>query len=89
MSEFPLLEIKNLSIEFKTENGGVKAVDDISFTLNKGQILGIVGESGSGKSVTSLAVMRLITEPAGKITKGEILYKGKNSKIIDLLKIPE
>ena len=62
-----LLEVKNLSIEFKTESGFVKAVDDVSFTLKKGMTLGIVGESGSGKSVTSLAIMGLISKP-GKIT---------------------
>ncbi len=82
-----ILEIKNLSVSFKTENGTIKAVDDISFILNKGETLGIVGESGSGKTVTSLAVMSLISLPPGKIDSGEIIYHNENS--CDLLKLPE
>jgi len=81
-----LLEVKNLSIEFKTESGFVKAVDDVSFSLKKGMTLGIVGESGSGKSVTSLAIMGLISKP-GKITGGKIIFNKVNA--IDLLKLPE
>ena len=73
MSEI-VLEVKNLSVEFQTEDQCVKAVNSISFQLNKGETLGIVGESGSGKSVTSLSVMRLIPNPPGKITEGEILF---------------
>ena len=64
-----LLEVKNLVTEFHTEDEIVKAVNNISFTLNRGETIGIVGESGSGKSVTSLSVMRLIPDPPGKITK--------------------
>lgn len=75
-----LLEVKNLKTEFKVKRGIVNAVNDISFSLDKGKILAIVGESGSGKSVTSLSVMRLLQEP-GRITQGEILFKGE-----DLLK---
>src|SRR5687767_15873325 len=77
-----VLEVKNLRTTFRTENGEVKAVDDVSFNVYKGKTLGIVGESGCGKSVTSLSIMRLIPNPPGKVVGGEILYKGK-----DLLKL--
>ncbi|HBN57018.1 MAG TPA: peptide ABC transporter ATP-binding protein, partial [Lachnospiraceae bacterium] len=73
-----LLEIKELCVEFQTAEGVVQAVDHLSYTLQKGEKLGIVGESGSGKSVSSLGMMRLIPNPPGKITGGEILYKGKD-----------
>lgn len=88
MSSRTLLEIKNLVTEFHTEEEIVKAVNDISFTLNKGETIGIVGESGSGKSVTSLSVMQLIPNPPGKITNGEILFHSDNG-VVDLLKISE
>ncbi len=71
-----ILEVKNLKVYFKTEEGIAKAVDDVSFSVNEGEVLGIVGESGSGKSVTSLAVMRLL--PGNAQIEGEILFKGKN-----------
>lgn len=79
-----LLEVKGLQTYFKTDAGIVKAVDGISFTLNKGETLGIVGESGSGKSVTNLSIMRLIPSPPGKIVGGEVLFEGK-----DILKLSE
>jgi len=82
MSEKKLIQIKNLKTYFYTEAGIAKAVDDVSFDINKGEILGIVGESGSGKSVTSLSINRLIPNPPGEIIGGEILYKGKN--LLDL-----
>lgn len=72
-----LLEIKNLSTEFEMKRGVVKAVDDISFTIDKGEILAIVGESGSGKSITSLSIMGLLQKP-GKITGGEIVFKSQD-----------
>ncbi len=75
-----LLEVKHLKTEFELKHGTVSAVNDISFSLDKGEILAIVGESGSGKSVTSLSIMGLLQEP-GKVTQGEILFKGE-----DLLK---
>jgi oligopeptide/dipeptide ABC transporter ATP-binding protein len=73
-----ILEVKNLETSFRVEDGVVKAVDGVSFDVYKGKTLGIVGESGCGKSVTSLSIMRLIPSPPGKITGGEILYKGKS-----------
>lgn len=89
MEKLPLLEIKNLSTEFRTEDETVKAVNDISFTLNRGETIGIVGESGSGKSVTSLSVMRLIPNPPGRITGGEMIYHSKERGPVDLVKLPE
>lgn len=77
MSEV-VLEVKNLRTSFFVEGGEVKAVDDVSFDLKRGETLGIVGESGCGKSVTSLSIMRLISQPPGKIIGGEINYLGKN-----------
>jgi oligopeptide/dipeptide ABC transporter ATP-binding protein len=77
-----LIEIKKLKTHFYTEAGTVKAVEDVSFDILKGEVLGIVGESGSGKSVTSLSINRLIPNPPGEIVSGEILYNGKN--LLDL-----
>jgi oligopeptide/dipeptide ABC transporter ATP-binding protein len=79
-----LLEVKNLKTYFYTEDGVAPAVDDVSFTLNHGETLGIVGESGSGKSVTSMSILRLISYPPGRIVSGEILLDGT-----DLLKLSE
>ena len=73
-----LLEVRDLKTHFYTEDGVVPAVDGVSFSLNRGETIGIVGESGSGKSVTSLSVMRLVPYPAGKITGGEIIFEGEN-----------
>lgn len=73
----PLLKVSHLKTYFYTENNVIKAVDDVSFQINKGELVGIVGESGSGKSVTSLSIMRLIESP-GKIVDGEIVFSGKN-----------
>jgi peptide/nickel transport system ATP-binding protein len=84
-----LLEVKNLVTEFNTDEGSVKAVKGISFTLYRGETVGIVGESGSGKSVTSLSIMRLIPSPPGKISSGEVIYHTKDGRQIDLLQIPE
>ena len=77
-----LFEIKNLKTFFHTEAGTVKAVNDVSFDIYKGEVLGIVGESGSGKSVTSLSINRLIPNPPGEIVSGKIIYDGKN--LLDL-----
>ena len=89
MSAQPLLEIKNLKTEFRTENETVAAVNNISFTLNHGETIGIVGESGSGKSVTSLSVMRLIPSPPGKITGGEMLFHSATQGRVNLATLPE
>jgi oligopeptide/dipeptide ABC transporter ATP-binding protein len=80
---FHLLEVKNLQTHFPTKAGTVKAVDGVSFHIDKGELLGLVGESGCGKSITALSVMRLIAPP-GKIVGGEILFEGE-----DLLKVSD
>ena len=77
-----LLEVNNLQTYFYTSSGVVKAVDGVSFSLKKGQTLGIVGESGSGKSVTASSIVRLVPSPPGKIAGGEIIFDGK-----DILKL--
>ena len=82
MTNNKLVEIKNLKTFFHTEAGTVKAVNDVSFDIYKGEVLGIVGESGSGKSVTSLSINRLIPSPPGEIVDGEIIYKNRN--LLDL-----
>ena len=89
MAKDILLEIKNLVTEFRTEDETVKAVNDISFSLNRGETIGIVGESGSGKSVTALSVMQLIPNPPGKITGGEIIFHSKSKGPVDLAKLSE
>jgi oligopeptide transport system ATP-binding protein len=78
-----LLEVKDLRTYFQTDDGLVKAVDGVSFQLERGETLGIVGESGSGKSVTNLSIIRLVQEPPGKIVSGEVLFKGE-----DILSLP-
>ncbi len=79
-----IIQVRNLSVEFKTDDGIVKAVKNVSFDIPRGKTIGLVGESGSGKSVSALATMRLIPNPPGKVTSGEILLNGK-----DLLKLSE
>ncbi len=78
-----ILQVRNLSVEFKTEDKVVRAVRGLSFDLKRGEILGIVGESGSGKSVTGMSLIRLIPDPIGRIVSGEALFNGR-----DLLKMP-
>ena len=73
-----LLEVKNLRTYFETDDGIVKAVDDISFQLKRGETLGIVGESGSGKSVTNLSIIRLVPNPPGKIVSGQVFFNGND-----------
>lgn len=88
MSEI-VIDVRNLQVQFLTEEKSVLAVDDISFQLERGKTLGIVGESGSGKSVTSLAIMGLVPNP-GRITKGEIWFRPKEkADPINLLALSE
>ncbi|MDX6408458.1 MAG: peptide/nickel transport system ATP-binding protein [Gaiellaceae bacterium] len=77
----PLLEVKDLRVSFRTEDGVVQAVDGVSFAVGQGEVLGIVGESGSGKSVTMMSVLRLINDPNMRV-EGEVIYKGR-----DLMKL--
>jgi peptide/nickel transport system ATP-binding protein len=78
----PLLEVKDLKVQFRTEDGVVKAVDGVSFALTQGEVLGIVGESGSGKSVTMMSVLRLINDPNMRV-EGEVIYKGRDVMKLD------
>jgi oligopeptide/dipeptide ABC transporter ATP-binding protein len=80
----PLLEVAGLSTHFKTRRGTVVAVNDVSFSLEVGETLGVVGESGCGKSVTALSIMRLINDPPGRIASGSIRFEGR-----DLLSLSE
>jgi len=73
-----LLGVHNLHTYFFTHDGVVKAVDDVTFSIGRGEVVGIVGESGCGKSVTALSIMRLITSPPGRITHGGILFEGQD-----------
>ena len=83
MTSKHLLDVKDLTVRFNTEDGIVYAVNGVSYTLDEGQTLGVVGESGCGKSVHALSIMRLIPIPPGRIERGEVLFQGR-----DLLKIP-
>ena len=74
----PLLKVDNLRTYFSTEEGVVRAVDGISFSVNPGERRGVVGESGSGRSVTAMSIMRLIEPPAGEIVTGTIDFRGTN-----------
>ena len=74
----PILEIENLHTYFFTRDGVVRAVDGVSYSLAKGETLGVVGESGCGKSITALSILRLIQSPPGRIVGGEIRFKGRN-----------
>jgi peptide/nickel transport system ATP-binding protein len=84
-----LLEVQDLETKFRNENGTIKAVDNISFTVSRGETIGIVGESGSGKSATALSLMRLIPKSTGRITGGKMLYHFDSEQVSDLAKIPE
>jgi oligopeptide/dipeptide ABC transporter ATP-binding protein len=80
----PLLEVNGLHTEFRTGAGTVRAVDGVSFAVEPGETVAVVGESGSGKSVSALSILRLVADPPGRITDGEILFDGR-----DLLKLSE
>lgn len=85
----PLLEIKNLITQFQTEDERITAVNGVSFTVHKGETIGIVGESGSGKSVTALSVMRLHQQKGGVKMNGSISYHSKSGEVVDLLGLSE
>ncbi len=78
MNHEPLLTVRHLTSVFQTEEGDVTAVDDVSFTIPKGQSVGIVGESGCGKSVTAMSLVRLLPQPEGRILNGEIIFNGED-----------
>ncbi|MDQ4037425.1 MAG: ABC transporter ATP-binding protein, partial [Actinomycetota bacterium] len=80
----PLLEVSDLSVEFRTSYGRVKAVNGLSYSVERGQTLAILGESGSGKSVSARAVMGIIESPPGYVTGGQVRFEGE-----DLLKLPD
>src|SRR5262245_10356142 len=82
--EMPLLQVKNLRTYFHTRNGIVRAVNGVSFAIEKGETLGIVGESGSGKSVTGYSLLGLIPRPPGRIESGQAMFDGA-----DLLSSPK
>jgi len=73
-----LLEVEDLGVEFKTDDGIVRAVDGVSLAIERGETLGIVGESGSGKSVTNLALMGLVPQPPGRVTSGRAMFDGQD-----------
>ena len=84
MNEKPLLEVRNLSTQFHTQDGIVKAVDDVSYNVKRGETIALVGESGCGKTVSALSILRLIPDPPGKIVSGQIMFDGQ-----DILTIPK
>ena len=84
----PLLAVHHLRTHFDTDAGVVKAVEDVSFTLDAGETLAVVGESGSGKSVTSLSIIGLIPDPPGRIVSGEILFRTREGPVVDLARLP-
>ncbi|MFF4577391.1 ABC transporter ATP-binding protein [Streptomyces sp. NPDC001389] len=83
-SEVPVLEVRDLHVEFATREGVVKAVNGVNYSVSSGETLAVLGESGSGKSVTAQAIMGILDSPPGRVAKGEILFRGE-----DILKLPE
>ncbi|MDH7461875.1 ABC transporter ATP-binding protein [Chitinophagaceae bacterium 26-R-25] len=85
----PLLQIKNLDVEFTNNDAPTKALHGISFEVNKGEIVAVVGESGSGKSVTAMSILQLLPSPPAKYTSGEILFSDDDEKTVNLLNLSE
>ncbi|WP_406383696.1 ABC transporter ATP-binding protein [Streptomyces sp. NBC_01618] len=83
-AETPVLEVRDLHVEFKTREGIVRAVNGVNYDVRAGETLAVLGESGSGKSVTAQAIMGILDSPPGRVAKGEILFKGQ-----DILQLPE
>ena len=75
-----LLEVKNLTTHFFTQDGVVKAVDGITYNVHEGEVVGIVGESGCGKSVGAMSVMKIIPNPPGRIVDGSVTFEGEDFK---------
>src|SRR5437762_8814418 len=82
----PLLTIDGLSVDFSSDEESINAVKNISFNVNRGEVVAIVGESGSGKTVTSLSILQLLPSPPAKYSSGEILFSEEGHTIDDLLK---
>jgi len=80
----PILSVRNLKTRFRLRDGEFLAVDDVSFDVNRGEVMGLVGESGCGKSVTALSIMGILPDPPGRVAGGEVVFEGR-----DLLKLPE
>jgi peptide/nickel transport system ATP-binding protein len=88
MAPSPLLDIKDLEVRFRTEEGEVTPVRGVTLSVNLGETVALVGESGSGKSVTSLAAMGLLPRPAGRVSQGQILFRRRTGETLDLVTLP-
>ncbi|MEH0758839.1 ABC transporter ATP-binding protein [Vibrio sp. 16] len=84
MKQDVILQVRDLEVEFDTDDGAIKIIKGVSFDVKAGETLGLVGESGSGKSVTSMSIMGLLPKPYGKVTAGQVLYRGE-----DLTSVPD
>jgi len=87
MAESSLITVRELKVSFQTDEGVIKAVDDVSFDIKPGETLGVVGESGCGKSVTALTIMNMLPKPAGKIDNGSIIFSTSNGDSVDITKL--
>ena len=82
MTDEPLLDVRGLTVDFEVDDERLRAVDDVSFVVRRGEIVGLVGESGAGKSLTSEAILGLIPRPPGRVT-GEVRFRGRNLLALD------